>query len=140
MRIPVSLYERYITYFNDLNVGAKVTLPAFGKKTGDAISSKLKLSYYFAYPYSFWERGLNEYTNKLIRQYFPKQMELDNVSINDNLLIINKLNSIKRNIYGFKTPNYLFINIFMKINLHLVVECTNYLALLFSQTDVMGKR
>ena len=65
-------------------------------------------SYYFAHPYSSWERGLNEYTNKLIRQYFPKQMELDNVSIQDNLLVMKKLNSRPRKIYGFKTPNYLF--------------------------------
>jgi IS30 family transposase len=74
----------------------------------EQIAAKLKLSYYFAHPYSSWERGLNEYTNKLIRQYFPKQMELDKVSIQDTLLVMNKLNSRPRKIYGFKTPNYLF--------------------------------
>jgi IS30 family transposase len=74
----------------------------------EQIAAKLELSYYFAHPYSSWERGLNEYTNKLIRQYFPKQMELDNVSIQDTLLVMNKLNSRPRKIYGFKTPNYLF--------------------------------
>ena len=68
----------------------------------------MELSYYFAHPYSSWERGLNEYTNKLIRQYFPKQMELDKVSIQDTLLVMSKLNSRPRKIYGFKTPNYLF--------------------------------
>ncbi|MEY3499429.1 MAG: hypothetical protein RL308_1098 [Bacteroidota bacterium] len=35
-------------------------------------------------------------------------MELDNVSKSDNLLVMNKLNSRTRKIYGFKTPNYLF--------------------------------
>lgn len=74
----------------------------------EQIAAKLELSYYFAHPYSSWERGLNEYTNKLIRQYFPKQMELDKVSIQDTLLVMNKLNSRPRKIYGFKTPNYLF--------------------------------
>ena len=74
----------------------------------EQIAAKLELSYYFAHPYSSWERGLNEYTNKLIRQYFPKQMELDNVSIHDTLQVMNKLNSRPRKIYGFKTPNYLF--------------------------------
>jgi IS30 family transposase len=74
----------------------------------EQIAAKLELSYYFAHPYSSWERGLNEYTNKLIRQYFPKHMELDNVSIHDTLLVMNKLNSRPRKIYGFKTPNYLF--------------------------------
>ena len=33
----------------------------------EQIAAKLELSYYFAHPYSSWERGLNEYTNKLIR-------------------------------------------------------------------------
>ena len=33
------------------------------------IAKKLHAEYFFAYPYSSWERGLNEYTNKLIRQY-----------------------------------------------------------------------
>jgi hypothetical protein len=35
-------------------------------------------------------------------------MELDNVNISDTLLVMNKLNSRPRKIYGFKTPNYLF--------------------------------
>ena len=55
---------------------------------------------------------------------FTSGMELDNASIYDNLLLMSKLNSRPRKINGFKTPNYFFLNIFMKINLHLVVECT----------------
>ena len=43
------------------------------------IAKKLEIDYYFAHPYASWERGLNEYTNKLIRQYFPKKMELNNI-------------------------------------------------------------
>lgn len=42
------------------------------------------------------------------RVYFPKKMELDKVSIQDTLLVMNELNSRPRKIYGFKTPNYLF--------------------------------
>ncbi|KAA6308912.1 hypothetical protein EZS27_039507, partial [termite gut metagenome] len=37
------------------------------------IAQKLDTTYFFAHPYSSWERGLNEYTNKLIRQYIPKK-------------------------------------------------------------------
>ncbi|KAA6327657.1 hypothetical protein EZS27_023375 [termite gut metagenome] len=37
------------------------------------IAQKLNTDYFFAHPYSSWERGLNEYTNKLIRQYVPKK-------------------------------------------------------------------
>jgi type I restriction-modification system DNA methylase subunit len=67
MRIPVSLYERYMVYFNDLNHGAKVTLPAFGKKTGEAITAEFEI---FAY-----NGGL----------FLPDEV-LDNVKIDDTLL------------------------------------------------------
>ena len=33
----------------------------------------LDTEFYFAHPYASWERGLNEYTNKLIKQYMPKK-------------------------------------------------------------------
>ncbi|MFN5417413.1 MAG: DNA methyltransferase, partial [Flavobacteriia bacterium] len=67
MRIPVSLYDRYKTYFEDLNSGATVTLPAFGKKTGDAITAEFEI---FAY-----NGGL----------FLPDEI-LDNVKIDDGIL------------------------------------------------------
>ncbi len=67
MRIPVSLYDRYVMYFHDLNEGAKVTLPAFGKKTGEAIEETHEI---FAY-----NGGL-----------FKNDEFLDNLKINDQLL------------------------------------------------------
>ena len=41
------------------------------------IAKKLNAGFFFAHPYSSWERGLNEYTNKLIRQYIPKKQSFD---------------------------------------------------------------
>ncbi len=67
MRIPVSLYDRYKIYFNDLNEGATVTLPAFGKKTGEAIEETHDI---FAY-----NGGL-----------FKPDEFLDNLKIDDQLL------------------------------------------------------
>ena len=44
------------------------------------IAKKLNTKYYFAHPYASWEIGLNEYTNRLIRQYIPKKEEFKNIS------------------------------------------------------------
>lgn len=44
------------------------------------ISQALDCMYYFCHPYSSWERGLNEYTNGLIRQYIPKGTSFENIT------------------------------------------------------------
>ena len=46
----------------------------------ETIAAELKASIYFAHPYSSWERGLNENSNGLLRQYFPKGMDLTDVT------------------------------------------------------------
>ncbi|QTD36353.1 IS30 family transposase [Polaribacter batillariae] len=77
------------------------------------IAEKLNCDVYFAHPYSSWERGLNEYTNKLIRQYFPKNEHLDNVKQKDIFETVNKLNNRPRKKLGYRTPKevfYQFIN------------------------------
>ena len=45
----------------------------------ETISKALDTSFYFCNPYHSWERGLNEYTNGLIRQYLPKKTEFTEV-------------------------------------------------------------
>jgi len=44
------------------------------------MSSRLNVDVYFAHPYHSWERGLNENTNGLLRQYFPKKTDLRKIS------------------------------------------------------------
>ena len=44
------------------------------------ISKKLQISFYFARPYRAWERGLNENTNRLVRQYFPKGTDFTTIT------------------------------------------------------------
>jgi len=74
------------------------------------ISKKLGALFYFAHPYSSWERGLNEYTNRLIRQYIPKKTNFDDV----NHLFINeitmKLNRRPRKKLNYKTPGIEFLS------------------------------
>ncbi len=49
------------------------------------ISKSLKANVYFAHPYHAWERGLNENTNGLLRQYFPKKLDFRKIDDNFGL-------------------------------------------------------
>lgn len=76
------------------------------------IAKKLGAKFYFAHAYSSWERGLNEYSNKLIRQYIPKKSDFNNFS-NKYISEINlKLNNRPRKLLDFATPNELLFNNF----------------------------
>lgn len=59
---------------------------------------------YFAHPYSSYERGTNENTNGLIRQYFPKQSDLSKVTVSRVKEVENLLNHRPRKVLGYKTP------------------------------------
>lgn len=60
--------------------------------------------FYFATPHHSWERGTNENTNGLIRQYFPKSMNMDRLTQQECDRIADKLNTRPRKRHGFKTP------------------------------------
>jgi len=86
-------------------------------------AKQLNAQVYFCNPYASYERGLNEYTNKLIRQFFPKSMELNKVKQKENILVMDLLNKRPRKKLQFKTPEKVFFDNFkteMK-NLHLIV-------------------
>lgn len=67
-------------------------------------SKALGINAYFSHPYSSWERGLNENTNGLIRQYLPKKIDFRNVSDIEIQKIIRKLNTRPRKTLGFASP------------------------------------
>jgi transposase, IS30 family len=68
------------------------------------ISKKLGIKFYFADPYSSWQRGSNENLNGLVRQYFPKKYNFDDVTIYDIRKVENQLNNRPRKRYDFRTP------------------------------------
>lgn len=68
------------------------------------VSNKLKADFFFAKPYQSWQRGLNEHTNGLVRQYFPKGTSFDNISNEDIARVENLINNRPRKILNFKTP------------------------------------
>ncbi len=73
----------------------------------EKISAALSADVYFAHPYSSWERGLNENTNGLLRQYFPKDTNLREVTQLEVRRAVRRLNSRPRKGLDFKTPGQL---------------------------------
>lgn len=74
----------------------------------EKIATKLAADFYFCHPYSSWERGLNENTNGLIRQYFPKQTEFDKISHWQIRQVEKKLNNRPRKTLNYQTPNEIY--------------------------------
>ena len=77
-----------------------------GKELSDharfTIESGVKV--FFAYPNSPWQRGTNENTNGLLRQYFPKGTDLSRWSTQEIQAVAHTLNSRPRKTLGWKTP------------------------------------
>jgi IS30 family transposase len=73
------------------------------------IAKSLGANVYFAHPYHAWERGLNENTNGLLRQYFPKNMDFRTIDNKNVDYAMNRLNNRPRKTIGFETPNNMFL-------------------------------
>ncbi|MFL9934537.1 IS30 family transposase [Paraburkholderia sp. RL18-103-BIB-C] len=77
-----------------------------GKELSDharfTVESEVKV--FFADPHSPWQRGTNENTNGLLRQYFPKGTDLSRWSAREIQAVANALNTRPRKTLGWKTP------------------------------------
>jgi len=73
-----------------------------------AVAKTLKVKVYFADPYAAWQRGLNENTNGLIRQYFPKGTDLRQVTHEKLDHVMERLNQRPRKTLGYLTPNEVY--------------------------------
>jgi len=74
------------------------------------IEKALKIDFYFATPYHSWERGANENTNGLIRQYIPKKTDFETIADEYVKYVENELNNRPRKRHGFKSPKEVFLN------------------------------
>lgn len=94
---PLKAFVHTITADNGLEFSAH-----------DFIAASLEADVFFAKPYSPWQRGSNENTNGLIRQYFPKGMPMDDVKEYEVAYSMRQLNNRPRKRHGFKTPIEIF--------------------------------
>ena len=75
------------------------------------IALALNAKIFFATPYHAWERGLNENTNGLIRDFFPKGTDFSTVSPAEVAKVERLLNSRPRKALGFRSPQEVFNSI-----------------------------
>ena len=95
---PLSSKIHTITYDNGLEF-------AEHERQAKALDADI----YFAHPYSSWERGINENTNGLIRQYFPKGTDFNKVTNSQIEFVMERLNTRPRKTRGGKQPVELFL-------------------------------
>ena len=75
------------------------------------IAQTLQVDVFFAHPYSSWERGTNENTNGLIRQYFPKGLDFSSITDDQISFVKERLNDRPRKCLDFQAPAMVFSHI-----------------------------
>jgi IS30 family transposase len=78
----------------------------------EEVAQALGANVYFAHPYCSWERGLNENTNGLIRQYFPKGTMFENITPEEISNVMYRLNNRPRKTLNYRTPHAVFFDDF----------------------------
>ena len=105
-----SVKKELISMFKPIKECVKTITADNGKEFAEheAVARVIEAGYYFAHPYRSCERGLNENTNGLIRQYFPKGKDLRGVTKNELQKIMSRLNNRPRKTLDYKLPKILF--------------------------------
>jgi IS30 family transposase len=68
------------------------------------LARQLDLAVYFAKPYCSWQRGTNENTNGLVRQFFPKGTDFQRISHQEVARVETLINERPRRRHGYRTP------------------------------------
>ena len=82
-----------------------------GFSSHQMIAQELNIDYFFAKPYSSWQRGSNENYNLLVRQYIPKKADFEYVSHDYVQYVEQELNNRSRKRFGYLSPNQKFSEI-----------------------------
>jgi IS30 family transposase len=101
---PKEIAERTIETLKPLNCKSITNDNGFEFRNHEEESKALGVPIYFTNPYSSWEKGTCENLNGLVRQYFPKQSSMKEITDDTASSIAERLNSRPRKSLGFYTP------------------------------------
>lgn len=110
----ISVRKAFARKFTHLPEGLKRTLTYDnGQEMAEhkLFTKSTRMQVYFAHPHSPWERGTNENTNDLIRQFFPKGIDFSKVSLKQINRAQNMLNDRPRKVLEFSTPHEAFVKL-----------------------------
>lgn len=88
------------------------------------LTKNLQIDVYFADPHSPWQRGSNENTNGLLRQYFPKRTDLSGYSQRELNRVADEMNGRPRKTLNYRKPTEVTSTIINHQPLHLELEAT----------------
>lgn len=74
----------------------------------EQITRQLSIPIYFAEPYKSWQRGSNEHGNGMMRRFFPKGTNFDDITDEQIQKVVDYINNRPRKILGYKTPKQVF--------------------------------
>lgn len=74
----------------------------------ERLEKRTNMTVYFAYPYHAWERGTNENTNGLLRQYFPKSHDFNLITPSELTQVVKRINQRERKRLDFESPYFVF--------------------------------
>lgn len=110
-RTAVAVRQAFVKEFKKLPQQMRLTLTYDqGREMAEhqLFAKQTKMQVYFAHPGSPWERGTNENTNGLIRQYFPKGTDFSKISRREIKWAQNRLNGRPRKVLDYQTPYEIF--------------------------------
>ncbi|GAY74419.1 mobile element protein [Lentilactobacillus kosonis] len=79
------------------------------------LTDKFGTPFYFPDPHSPWQRGTNENTNGLLREYLPKGTDLDSITDRRIQAYAEQMNNRPRKCLGWKTPYEIFFNVVLHL-------------------------
>lgn len=110
-KLPNKLADSVNKAFRDITASTMIVFKTMTSDNGTEFAGHKEISaitgadFYFADPYSSWQRGLNEHINGLFRRFFPKGTDFNLVTDEEIARVEHIINTRPRAVLGFKTPN-----------------------------------